>query len=179
MWETWVQSLGWEDPLEKGKATHFSILVWRIPWTIWSMGLQRIRHNLVTCTFTFEIVCKVKGKDSGAEKDWRQKKKTATENEMVVWHHRCKRHTLGKLWEMVRDRKSCHAAVYGVLRNNSHKRKMRKWERITEKTMYVSLNDTSDFTVANYCILIFLNPIIICNYQFSKIINLPWVNQSI
>ena len=34
MWETWVQSLGWEDPLEKGKATHFSILAWRIPWTV-------------------------------------------------------------------------------------------------------------------------------------------------
>ena len=34
MWETWVQSLGWEDPLEKGKATHSSILAWRIPWTV-------------------------------------------------------------------------------------------------------------------------------------------------
>ena len=34
MWETWVQSLGWEDPLEKGKDTHFSILAWRIPWTV-------------------------------------------------------------------------------------------------------------------------------------------------
>ena len=34
MWETWVQSLGWEDPLKKGKATHSSILAWRIPWTI-------------------------------------------------------------------------------------------------------------------------------------------------
>ena len=33
MWETWVQSLGWEDPLEKGKATLYSILAWRIPWT--------------------------------------------------------------------------------------------------------------------------------------------------
>ena len=33
MLETWVQSLGWEDPLEKGKATHSSILTWRIPWT--------------------------------------------------------------------------------------------------------------------------------------------------
>ena len=33
MWETWVQSLGWEDPLEEGMATHSSILVWRIPWT--------------------------------------------------------------------------------------------------------------------------------------------------
>ena len=34
IWETWVQSLGWEDPLEKGMATHFSILAWRIPWTV-------------------------------------------------------------------------------------------------------------------------------------------------
>ena len=33
MQETWVQSLGWKDPLEKGKATHSSILAWRIPWT--------------------------------------------------------------------------------------------------------------------------------------------------
>ena len=34
MWETWVQSLGWEDPLEKGKITHSSILAWTIPWTV-------------------------------------------------------------------------------------------------------------------------------------------------
>ena len=34
MQETWVRSLGWEDPLEKGKATHFSILAWRITWTV-------------------------------------------------------------------------------------------------------------------------------------------------
>ena len=34
MWETWVQSLGWEDPLEKGMATHSSILTWRIPWAV-------------------------------------------------------------------------------------------------------------------------------------------------
>ena len=34
MWETWVQSLGWEDALEKGKATLSSILAWRIPWTV-------------------------------------------------------------------------------------------------------------------------------------------------
>ena len=33
MWETWVRSLGWEDPPEKGMATHSSILAWRIPWT--------------------------------------------------------------------------------------------------------------------------------------------------
>ena len=34
IWETWVQSLGWDDPLEKGKATRSSILAWRIPWTV-------------------------------------------------------------------------------------------------------------------------------------------------
>ena len=48
--ETWVQSLGWEYPLEKEKATHFSILAWRIPWTeepsgLQSMGSQRVGHN--------------------------------------------------------------------------------------------------------------------------------------
>ena len=49
MRETWVRSLGWEDPLEKGKATHFCILAWRIPW-IQFMGLQRIGHSLVNLT---------------------------------------------------------------------------------------------------------------------------------
>ena len=50
MQDTWVQSLAWEDPLEKGKATHSSILAWRIPWTkepgrLQSIGSQRVRHN--------------------------------------------------------------------------------------------------------------------------------------
>ena len=45
MQETWVQSLGWEDPLEKEKATQSSILAWRIPWTVKSMGLQRVGHD--------------------------------------------------------------------------------------------------------------------------------------
>ena len=47
MQETWVQSLGWEDALEKGMATHSGILAWRIPWTeepgvLQSMGMQRV-----------------------------------------------------------------------------------------------------------------------------------------
>ena len=50
MQENWVQSLGWEDPLEKGVATYSSILAWRILWTeepgsLQSMGLQRVGHN--------------------------------------------------------------------------------------------------------------------------------------
>ena len=46
-----VQSLGWEDPLEKGTATHSSILAWRIPWTI--RGSQRVGHDWATLTFTW------------------------------------------------------------------------------------------------------------------------------
>ena len=49
-WETWVQSLDWEDRLEKGMATHSSILAWRIPWTeepsgLKSIGSQGVGHN--------------------------------------------------------------------------------------------------------------------------------------
>ena len=49
--ETRVQSLGWEDPLEKGMATYSSILAWRIPWTeepggLWPMGLQESQTRL-------------------------------------------------------------------------------------------------------------------------------------
>ena len=44
--ETWVQSLGWEDPLEKGMTTHSSILAWEISWPEeLAMGLQRVGHN--------------------------------------------------------------------------------------------------------------------------------------
>ena len=50
MWDTQVRPLGQEDPLEKGMATHSSILVWRIPWTeepggLQSVGSQRVGHN--------------------------------------------------------------------------------------------------------------------------------------
>ena len=53
--ETWVESLGQEEPLEKGMATHSSILAWRIPWTeepggLQSMESQRVGHDLVTDT---------------------------------------------------------------------------------------------------------------------------------
>ena len=47
MKETWVWSLSWEDPLEKEKATHSIILARRIPGSVYSMELQRVRHNWV------------------------------------------------------------------------------------------------------------------------------------
>ena len=55
MQETWVRSLGWEDPLEKGKATHSSILAWRTPWTLETKGhkeldtTERLSHTHYDC----------------------------------------------------------------------------------------------------------------------------------
>ena len=68
MRETWVRSLGWEDPLEEGMTTHFSALTWRIPWTeepggLQSTGLQRVGYNSATSlsiphsTFDMRYVC--------------------------------------------------------------------------------------------------------------------------
>ena len=60
MWETWVQSLGREDPLEKEMATHSSILAWRIPWMeepggLQSTGSQRVGHDSVT-SLLFHVI---------------------------------------------------------------------------------------------------------------------------
>ena len=62
-WEMCVQSLGWEDPLEKGMAPHSSILAWRIPWTekpggLQSMGSLRIRYDLATKQQQWHLVCR-------------------------------------------------------------------------------------------------------------------------
>ena len=61
MQETWVQSLGWEDTLEKGMAIHSSILAWRNPWTeepgwLQSIGSLRVGHDWATNIFTFHYV---------------------------------------------------------------------------------------------------------------------------
>ena len=58
--ETGFQSLGWEDPLEKGMAAHSIILAWRIPWTeepggLQSMGSQRVGHNWATLSLHFTL----------------------------------------------------------------------------------------------------------------------------
>ena len=70
-WQTWVWTLGQEDPLEKELATHSSILDWRIPWReelggLHAMGSQRVGHNWATNTYTHtrkgDILPKVSGK---------------------------------------------------------------------------------------------------------------------
>ena len=61
MWKTWVQSPGWEDPLEKEMATHSSTLSWRMPWMeelgrLQSMGSQRVIHGWATSLCTLQSV---------------------------------------------------------------------------------------------------------------------------
>ena len=56
--ETWVWSLGWEDPLKKGKATHPSVLAWRIPWTIYIVhGVAKSQTRLSDFHFLFSLKC--------------------------------------------------------------------------------------------------------------------------
>ena len=63
MWDTWVQSLSWEDPLEKRKAIHSSVQTWRIPW-----GHKRVGHDWAT--FTFTQVAGLHSWHSGKESSW-------------------------------------------------------------------------------------------------------------
>ena len=65
MRETWVRSLGWEDPLEKEMATHSSTLAWRIPWReepgrLQSMGSQRVGHDWVTSLTSLTYLCQIR-----------------------------------------------------------------------------------------------------------------------
>ena len=71
--ETWVRSLGWEDPLEKGTAPHSSILAWRIPWTeepgrLQSMGSQRVTHYWAT--FMHKASGSAGGRRDGSFSGW-------------------------------------------------------------------------------------------------------------
>ena len=60
MQESWIRSLGWEEPLEEEMVTHSSILAWEIPWTeepggLQSMGSQRVRQDWATIILTFIV----------------------------------------------------------------------------------------------------------------------------
>jgi len=71
IWETWVRSLGWEDPLEKGKVTHSSILAWSIPWTVYPWGHKELDtterlslhffNTRVGCYFLFQGIFLTQG----------------------------------------------------------------------------------------------------------------------
>ena len=90
MWETWVRSLGWEDPLENETATHSSILAWRIPWTLESMGLQRVGHDWETFTFT-SLVAKPEMNLPAMQETWVQflGQEDTLEKEMAIHSSSC------------------------------------------------------------------------------------------
>ena len=101
--EMQVQSLGPEDPLEEGLATHSSILAWRIPRTegpsgLQPIGSQRVGHDWSNLARThtdglwanytkWNETEPIHWKDPNAGKDWRQEEKQTTEDETVGWHH--------------------------------------------------------------------------------------------
>ena len=62
--ETWVQSLGREDPLEKGKATHSSILAWRIPWTVYSPWGHKESDTTEQLSLHFNFTCLENGRNT-------------------------------------------------------------------------------------------------------------------
>ena len=71
MWETWVQTLSWEDLLEKEMATHSSVRAWKIPWSeepgLQSMGSQRVGHDRVTSLMMDSVTVDVEAfTDSGS-----------------------------------------------------------------------------------------------------------------
>ena len=88
--ETWLWSLGWEDPLEKGATTHSSILAWRIPQTVQSMGSQRVRHDWATFTSLHHAIVLYRCES------WIMKKAECPKmDDFDLW---CLRRFLGVLW---------------------------------------------------------------------------------
>ena len=115
MQEIWVRSLGWEDSLQKGKATHSSILAWRIPWTLPSMGSQRVRQlsyfhlilraSLVAQTLKNQPAIQETGVQSLSQEDPLEKG-MATHSSILAWR-------------ILMDRGAWPAAVHGVAENQT------------------------------------------------------------
>ena len=82
--ETWVQALGYEGPLEKGLATHSSILTWRILWIFTGKTYAEAEAPVL---WPPDVKSWLIRKDPDAGKDWGQEEKGTTEDEMAGWHH--------------------------------------------------------------------------------------------
>ena len=77
-------------------------------------------------------------KNPDAGKDWRQKEKRVTKDEMAEWHHQFSEREVGKLWEMVRDREAWHAAICGVTKSRVQ---LSDWKNSNNQFIKANVND--------------------------------------
>ena len=103
MQETLVWFLGWADVLEKGKPTHSSVLAWRIPWTISSMGSQRVRHHE-------QLSLSLPAALPRRRRGWQRTRRL---DGIIDWMDM----GLGRLWELVTDREAWRAVILGVAKS--------------------------------------------------------------
>ena len=154
MQETVVQFLGWEDPLEKGMATHSNILAWRIPWTgAWRAAVHGVTKSqtqlspkwLSSLAEHFKILWPPHSKKHlieeafDAGKDWRQKEKRAIEGKMISITNSMNMN-LSKLQEIVKGREAWCAAVHRVAKS---------WTRLSHWTTTLVFQ-TQSSTVKKY-----------------------------
>ena len=141
MQETWVRSLGWEDPLEKGMATHSSILTWRIPWTenpgrLQFIVSQRVKHCWATKHSRAQSFgsfdgtgCSILLKAGLVGSNWIQSKCTEFFKIHVYAHKEVtvviltlsppNDMSLSELQELVMDREAWHAVIHGDTRSRT------------------------------------------------------------
>ena len=104
MQETWVWSLGWEDPLEKEMATHSSVLAWKIPWTEDSGGLQpmgsqkRAGHDLVTKTTTGYLMVNATNSETNEHQEMNNNGKNRKNSDVFISVTLCYRWIHTDLW---------------------------------------------------------------------------------
>ena len=133
MWETWVQSLGQEDLLEKEMATHSSVLAWKIRWTeepgrLQSMGSQRVGHYWVT-SLHFMMLGKIESRRRRGQQ--RMRWLGGITNLMGM--------SLSKLWNIVKDREVWHAEAHWVTKSWTW---LSDWKTLMRKTSFFGVSSS-------------------------------------